>query len=70
MVLPDSVTDIACDAFYNCNSLKKLTIFGCTVNAATRWDVKKMSVQNVKYMVDNRDYSVRMSTNVKRMFAA
>ena len=66
-VIPDSVKKIDNEAFSGCESLKKLTIFGCTVDN-TRWNWDKVQIPDVRSMLDKKEYNVTMDHPTKYMF--
>ena len=67
VTIPNSLMQISEYAFYNCKFLTSVTFCGCTVDKR-KWDWDKVSILDVKAMLDSKDYSVKMDPPVKYMF--
>ena len=69
VTISDSVTDIVGNAFWGCRRLKKLPAFGYIVDG-TRLSFEKVAASEVKTMLSQKDYSVKMEHSAKYQFVA
>lgn len=63
------MTDVVDDAFWGCSKLKKLPAFGYIIDGS-QWNFEKVYSSDVKSMLENKDYSVKMDHPTKFQFVA
>ena len=69
VTIPDSVTDMADEAFWGCRQLKKLPAFGYVVDGS-QCDWYEVGTDDVRWMLESKDYSVNMDAPTKFQFVA
>ncbi len=69
VTIPDRVTNIGWETFLGCANLKKLRMFGYTIDA-TQWNWKKVQPSDIVSMLKRKDYAVKMDRPIKYQFVA